>query len=143
MRPARIKRTTNMKRLVFSAGIVLCLAASRSHSATLAFQPPGDPPMKLTYLVVYKQGPAWLAGKPMAEQPLKEHGRYMLGLYTKGSLKWAGPFTDDAGGAAVFEAGSDDEARAIVAADPSVTSGIFVADLHPWRLVDWESHVKK
>ena len=31
----------------------------------------------------------------------------------------------------------------MVAADPAVVSGVFVADVHPWRLVDWERHVKK
>jgi hypothetical protein len=51
--------------------------------------------------------------------------------------------SDDAGGAAAFDAASDEEARAVVAADPAVTSGVFVAELHPWRLVDWAQHVKK
>jgi len=30
-----------------------------------------------------------------------------------------------------------------VAADPAVISGVFVAELHPWGLVDWARHVKK
>jgi uncharacterized protein len=100
-------------------------------------------PTTTAYLVVYKPGPAWLEGKPLAEQPLKEHGRYILSLYVKGSLKSAGPFSDNAGGAAVFDAADDQEARAVVAADPAVTSGVFVAELHPWGLVDWARHVKK
>jgi uncharacterized protein YciI len=99
--------------------------------------------MKRTYLVVYKPGPNFLPGKPLKEQPLTEHGRYLLGLHVKGSLKFAGPFLDDAGGAAVFEAADDDEARAVVAADPPVVSGVFVAELHPWGLVDWEKRVQK
>lgn len=99
--------------------------------------------MKSTYLVVYRPGPAWLPGMPLAEQPLREHGRYILSLYVKGSLKSAGPFLDDSGGAAVFEAASEEEARAVVAADPAVVSGVFLGELHPWRLVDWERHVKK
>jgi hypothetical protein len=55
------------------------------------------PRAKATYLVVYRPGPSWVAGKPLAEQPLKEHGRYMLELYGKGTLKFAGPFLDDSG----------------------------------------------
>lgn len=47
---------------------------------------------KTTYLVVYRPGPGWITGKPITEQPLKGHGRYMLSLYTKGALKSAGPF---------------------------------------------------
>jgi len=99
--------------------------------------------VKPKYLVVYRPGPAWLPGKPLKEQPLKEHGRYILSLYVKGSLKFAGPFSDDAGGAAAFEAADDDEARAVVSADPAVTSGVFLAELHPWALVDWERRVTK
>lgn len=96
-----------------------------------------------TYLVIYRPGPAWIAGKPVSAQPLGEHGRYMLSLYTNRTLKFAGPFTDDAGGAVAFAAESDDAARAVVAADPAVTSRVFVAELHPWGLVDWEQRAKK
>ena len=95
------------------------------------------------FLVVYRPGPAFLPGKPLSQQPLREHGIYILSLHVKGALKEAGPFGDDTGGAAVFEAADETEARAIVAADPAVTSGIFLADLHPWTLVDWAARAKK
>jgi uncharacterized protein YciI len=72
------------------------------------------------------------------EQPLLEHGRYMLSLYRRGVLKLAGPFSGNAGGAVVFEAQNDREANAVVAADPAVTSHIFLYELHPWELVRWE-----
>ena len=98
---------------------------------------------KSTYLVVYRPGPAWITGKPVTEQPLKEHGKYMLRLYKNGVLKIAGPFTDNAGGAVVFEAENEDDAKAVVAMDPAVTSKIFLSELHPWRLVEWERYVKK
>jgi uncharacterized protein YciI len=98
---------------------------------------------KATYLVVYHHGPGWVAGKPLAEQPLKEHGKYMLSLYSQGVLKQAGPFLDDAGGAVVFEAANGSEANMIVANDPAVVAGVFVGELHPWRPVDWAQHIKK
>ena len=98
---------------------------------------------KATYLVIYRPGQAWIAGKPVAEQPLKEHGQYMLSLYKKGILKSAGPFMDNTGGAVAFESENDDDAREVVEADPAVTSRVFVAELHPWGLVDWERYVKK
>ena len=101
------------------------------------------PRAKTTYLVVYRPGPSWVAGKPLAEQPLKEHGRYMIELYGKGTLKFAGPFLDDSGGAMVFEAASEADAKAIVAADPAVVNGIMIGDLRPWRIVDWEPYLKK
>lgn len=97
---------------------------------------------KTTYLLLYRPGPAWVPGKPVTEQPLKEHGKYMLGLYINGTLRFAGPLLDDTGGAVVFEAENNDEAKAIVAADPAVASHVFLPELHPWKLVDWDQYVK-
>ncbi|MBZ5603813.1 MAG: YciI family protein [Acidobacteriia bacterium] len=96
-----------------------------------------------TFLVVYKPGPKFIAGKPIAAQPLGEHGRYMMSLYQKGILKIAGPFTDDAGGAVMFSAATPADAKSIVEHDPAVINGIFSYDLHPWGLVDWQSRANK
>ena len=98
---------------------------------------------KATYLVIYRPGPAWLVGKSVLEQPLKEHGKYMLGLYIKGSMKLAGPLTDDAGGAVLLAVADESEAKAIVTADPAVKSGIFVYEMHPWKLQPWAEFAKK
>ena len=98
---------------------------------------------KSTFLVVYKPGPAWVQGKPVSEQPLKEHGKYKLSLYAKGVLKFAGPFADDAGGAVVLEVANETEARAIVAEDPAVKSHVFLNEMHPWALVEWDKYLKK
>jgi uncharacterized protein YciI len=98
---------------------------------------------KSTFLVIYRPGPSWVQGKPLKEQPLGDHGKYMLSLYTKGALKSAGPFTDDAGGAVVLEVSGDAEAKAIVADDPAVKSGVFQSEVHPWAPVQWDKMVKK
>jgi uncharacterized protein YciI len=98
---------------------------------------------KSTFLVVYRPGPGWLPGKPVEQQPLKEHGSYMLSLYAKGALKFAGPFTDNAGGAVVLEVENEEGVKALVAADPAVVGRVFLAEVHPWRLVDWEQRLKK
>src|SRR5678815_1949428 len=130
-----------MRRFACSAALLfgLCAIADEIRSASPQSEPAR---VKATYLVVYRPGPAWLPGRPLSEQPLKDHGRYILSLYVKGSLKSAGPFLDNAGGAAAFEAANDDEAKAVVAADPAVVSGVFVAEVHPWGLVDWERRAK-
>src|SRR5258708_27994630 len=96
-----------------------------------------------TYLVVYRPGPAWLPGKPASEQPLKEHGRYMLSLYKKGTLRFAGPFADNSGGAMAFEAANDDDAKAVVGADPAVSMQGFVPELSPRSLMNWEQFLNK
>lgn len=98
---------------------------------------------KATYLVLYRPGPKWLTGKSVMEQPLKEHGKYMLSLYIKGSMKLAGPLTDNAGGAVLLEVSNEAEAKTIVEADPAVKSGVFIYEMHPWKLQPWEEFAKK
>src|SRR5262245_35578715 len=109
-----------------------------------AAEVPAETPTQanVAYLVVYQPGPAWLAGKPLSQQPLGDHGKYMLSLYAKGTLKIAGPFADDSGGAVLLEGVDADAVRKIVADDPAVKSGVFVSSVHPWRLVDWEKRLK-
>jgi uncharacterized protein YciI len=90
------------------------------------------------FLVIYRAGPAWPAGKTLAELPLRDHGGYMLDLYKRGLMRMAGGFDDNSGGAVVLNVDSIENARAIVDADPAVTSGLFVYELRPWRLVAWD-----
>ena len=114
--------------------------------STWAEAPPqGDPSAtpKVTFLLIYRPVPAWPPGKLVSELPLREHGNYMLSLYVKGSLKLAGPLTDNAGGAVVLEVADEAEAKAVVANDPAVKAGIFVHELHPWAPVQWEKYLKK
>ncbi len=114
--------------------------SSRSSTAT---EEPQQGEVKETYLVIYRPGPAWLKGKSIFEQPLKEHGKYMLGLYIKGSMRLAGPLTDNAGGAVLLVVSEESEAKAIVAHDPAIKSGIFVSEMHPWKLQPWDEFAKK
>jgi uncharacterized protein YciI len=104
---------------------------------------PQETATKANYLILYRPGPAWLTGKSVMEQPLKEHGKYMVSLYVKGSMKLAGPLTDNAGGAVLLEVSNEAEAKAIVANDPAVMSGVFVYEMHPWKLQPWEKFAKK
>lgn len=129
-------KTTTLLLLV-SLAPILCIA----QNLTEAVRP--QTATKATYLVIYRPGPAWLTGKSVMEQPLKEHGNYMLGLYIKGSMKLAGPLTDNAGGAVLLDVSDEAEARAIVANDPAVQSRIFVYEMHPWKLQPWDEFAKK
>ena len=129
-------KTTRLSLLV-SLAPILCLA----QNVTETVKP--QTATKTTYLVMYRPGPAWLTGKSVMEQPLKEHGKYMLSLYMKGSMQLAGPLTDNAGGAVLLDVSNEREARAIVANDPAVQSGIFVYEMHPWKLQPWDELAKK
>jgi len=96
-----------------------------------------------SYLCVYRPGPRWLPGKPLAEQPLREHGRYMLDLYKRGVMRMAGRFADGSGGAMLFGADDDAKAQAIVTADPAVVAQTFTYEVRQWAFVDWAALVKK
>jgi uncharacterized protein YciI len=85
------------------------------------------------YLFQYSPGPAWRAGAPMREQGLAPHGAYMQRLMDEGRLFAGGGYVGADGGMAVVVASSMDEARALLAADPAIASGIFVAELRQWR----------
>lgn len=117
---------------------ICCLAQDLAETVN-----PQEATTKATYLVIYRPGPAWLTGKSVMEQPLKEHGKYMLSLYIKGSMTMAGPFTDNAGGAVLLEVSDEAEAKATVANDPAIKSGIFVYEMHPWKLQPWGELAKK
>ena len=126
--------------LFFVLGLALMNRPAQSLAGTGNPQETGT---KTTYLVIYRPGPAWLSGKTVMEQPLKEHGNYMLDLYIKGSMRLAGPLTDNAGGAVLLDVSDEAEAKAIVANDPGVKSGIFVFEMHPWKLQPWDEFAKK
>lgn len=99
-------------------------------------------PAKMTYLVVYQRGPAWV-GDTLAEQNLQAHGKYMLDLYERGTLKFAGPFLDDSGGAVVLEAADEAAIEALVANDPAVKQGTFVPKIRPWSLQPWDVYLQR
>jgi uncharacterized protein YciI len=100
-----------------------------------------DAPPTPGFLVIYRPGSGFLPDKPLSEQPLREHGRYMLGLFRQGILRMAGGFADNSGGAALIDVATIEEARAIADADPAVSSRVFVHQVHQWTLVDWAARV--
>jgi len=106
----------------------------RPFAAFSSQKQPGTPGL---YLAIYRPGPAWIPGQPTSSQPLREHGRYILDLHLQGKLRLAGGFTDD-GGAAAFEAESDEAAQAIIAADPAVKTGVMECTLRRWNVQDWD-----
>lgn len=84
------------------------------------------------FLFQYSPGPMWREGVPMREQGLGGHAAYMHQLQTEGRLFAGGGYASDDGGMAIITAHDIDEARAILAKDPAITSGIFVAELRHW-----------
>jgi uncharacterized protein len=70
---------------------------------------------------------------PAEEQVMSDHFEYLKRLLDEGKLILAGPSLDPPFGIIVFEAESEDEARDLITADPSVAAGIQTPELHPFR----------
>jgi hypothetical protein len=85
------------------------------------------------YLFQYSPGPAWREGVPMRQQGMGPHGAYMQQLQDEGRLFAGGGYASDDGGMAIVTAAGIEEAAAMLAADPAIQSGIFVAELRHWR----------
>ena len=93
-----------------------------------------QPPLK-QFVVLQKHGPKWVEGKPVAEQALGNHGRYLQEQMAKGALQLAGQFLDDSGGMIVYRVKDEAEVRAIVEHDPGVVSGILaIESIRPFYL---------
>jgi uncharacterized protein YciI len=65
-----------------------------------------------------------------------EHYAYLVSLRDQGKLVVAGPSVvlGDTIGIGVLDVDDEAEARAIVAADPAVVSGVMTADIRPMRI---------
>lgn len=104
------------------------VGAQREAAVTPADTAHGD-----HFVVVYRPGPAWRAGRPVGEQDLRAHFHFMKALFDAGRLTLAGPFLDDDGGMAVFRARDRADAERTVASDPAVTSGVMIGQVRAFR----------
>ncbi|MBX3447615.1 MAG: hypothetical protein KF765_12750 [Parvibaculaceae bacterium] len=115
------------------AVLLIVLAAGSAHAAD-APAPQGNVAEMTLFAFIYRPGPAWIEGKPMQEQALGPHVGFMQRLKDEGRLLVAGPLLETNGGIAVIRAADKQEADGLLASDPAVTSGIFLADAHTWHL---------
>jgi uncharacterized protein len=126
--PPRFARRAALSVIAAVAMLAVPACASAQAGTTEA------PPAPQLFLFQYSRGPAWREGVPMRQQGLGPHGAYMQQLQNEGRLFAGGGYASDDGGMAIVTAAGIEEARAILAADPAITSGIFVAELRDWRV---------
>lgn len=83
---------------------------------------------------------AWLTivDEGLNQQRRPDHLAYLSRLHAAGHVAWAGPFADRSGGLVIYRAASDDEANAMAAADPAVSSGARTVIVKGWELLDLE-----
>jgi uncharacterized protein YciI len=92
----------------------------------------------MRYLAMLEPGPKWLPGVPVSGQDraiIAAHLVAMRQRYDERALIFGGPFADGFGGMAVVEAGSQDEAAAMLAADPAVAAGLMTVRLHAVKAI--------
>ncbi len=73
-------------------------------------------------------------GSPETEERVSEHFKYLQKLQKEGLLTMAGRFSEVLIGLVMIEASTKEEAMEIMNNDPAVKSGIFHAELYPWRI---------
>jgi uncharacterized protein YciI len=64
-----------------------------------------------------------------------EHWERLQRLFADGTMIHVGRCEDGAFGLTIFNAPSDDAARAIMESDPVIVKGIMTATLHPYRVL--------
>lgn len=89
-------------------------------------------PEPALYAFIYRPGPTWKPGLPMAQQDMRAHAGYIARLAAEGRVVAAGGWAGTDGGMAVVRCADAEEAARLLAADPAITSGIFLADLRRW-----------
>lgn len=70
---------------------------------------------------------------PEEDAVMTAHFEYLKRLLADGKLILAGPSLDPVFGLIVLEADTEEEARQLLAADPSVSAGVQTPELHPFR----------
>jgi uncharacterized protein YciI len=91
-----------------------------------------------TYLAVRRVwGPAWDAALPMRSQALwAEHAVFMNALAAEGFVVLGGPLGSGEEVLLVIDAGSEEVARARLAADPWTTAGLLeISRVEPWTVL--------
>ena len=116
---------------------IVLLTASLSVSSQQKQQTKTDPAHKLVefHMGLLKRGPKWTAEQNAETKRLLEtHVEYVTSLLDSGKVVIAGPLTDNGeiGGVFVFRAKSAEEAKTWAEADPTVTAGFHIAEMHPW-----------
>jgi uncharacterized protein YciI len=92
----------------------------------------------MRYVALLSPGPAWMEGKPIAEQDrvlLGAHLYHLRQAYDQGVVIFGGPFVSGSAGVVLLEAGNHAEAEHFISNDPAVAAGLLNARLEQVRTV--------
>ena len=86
-------------------------------------------------VVLTRSGPAWDPSLPLEEQSgWDAHAAFMDGLVESGAIVLGGPLADERRVAHVFEAGSEQEIRAVLGRDPWSGTHLEVDSIDSWTI---------
>ena len=92
----------------------------------------------MSFLVILRPAREQMPFEPTPEEGriVDEHYEYLVHMRDEGKLVVAGPSVvpGDTIGIGVLSVDDELEARAIVAADPAVSSGVMTAEIRPMRI---------
>ncbi len=141
-----------MNSIVFSAMLLLGIAAGCSHHGAPSSESPTEPDttafdealakrlgadeygMRSYVIAFLRAGPKRPKDAKEAARIQGAHLANIQRLANEGKLALAGPFLDDGPlrGLFVFNVASLEEAERIAAGDPAVQAGLLTLELHPW-----------
>ncbi|MGA2167061.1 MAG: YciI family protein [Terracidiphilus sp.] len=123
--------------MLLAAASACALAQPVAAQSAPATQASTTPARKTWFIRLIPPRPTFDKDLSEAEAKIMEqHFVYLKGLYEKGVCLFAGPVLDPKGvyGVMVIEAASEDEARAIADADPSVKAGVNRIEIAEMRV---------
>ncbi len=119
-------------RTILMVGVSMLAALGFPSSAASQATTPPPSELKL-FAVEIKTGPQWDASKPPQDQRyFREHSANLKRLREAGSLVMGARYSDK--GLLVLTAPAIEDVRLMMEADPSVTAGTFVYEVHDFRV---------
>jgi uncharacterized protein YciI len=115
----------------------MMLAAALLTLASMQSAPPAAPPAATPaparfFAVEFRPGAKWDAAKPPQEQAgFQKHSQNLQRLRKEGRILLGGRYSDR--GMLVLSGASEDEVRALFAADPTISGAVFVFELWEFR----------
>ena len=90
--------------------------------------------LKKTFVIFFKPGTAWIAGKTSREQLYwTEHAAFMDALFEDGTVIMGGPFADYSSILVIIEASDENTVRELFKRDPFIVQGILhLSSVHEW-----------
>jgi uncharacterized protein YciI len=80
---------------------------------------------------------------PQEETVMEAHFEYLKQATAEGVVLLAGPCLDETFGVVVIRAENDGAARVFMLNDPSVSSNVMMAELHPMKVSLMSSFIRK